>query len=232
MLRYYDTAIKNQISKWVLDPNMIVTSPDETRRLFSYRADLTGDKPITLPLIALRRMNDVNILNINKNPLSFDAGILRANNNKVKSLSGVPVNIQYQIDIYTKFFDECDEYVRNFVFKIINNPRLEVEIPYNAEGDKQSHVCNMTLISTITDNSDIPERLVPGQFTRFTLGVEIPDAYLFAVPIRDTWKIDTDLNSALEVKLDTNLDLETDIKYNSKTGIGTSVIEIDDSKII
>lgn len=41
----------------------------------------------------------------------------------------------------------------------------------------------MRLNSTVTDNSDIPERLFPDQFTRFTIQLELQDAYLYSVPI-------------------------------------------------
>lgn len=38
----------------------------------------------------------------------------------------------------------------------------------------------MSLANQITDNSDIAERLIPGQFTRMTLRIQLNDAYLFS----------------------------------------------------
>ena len=58
-IAYYDDALLEKIKKWVNDPNMTITGTDETRRLFQYEADITDDKPIQLPLIALRRNRDV-----------------------------------------------------------------------------------------------------------------------------------------------------------------------------
>jgi len=65
---------------------------------------------------------------------------------------------------------------------------LRIEIPYN-----DSHIeHNSTIMveSTVSDNSDIPERLVAGQFTRMTIHLTIDDAYLFSVPFMDNWRVD------------------------------------------
>ena len=51
----YDEALLCKLKNWVVDPNMTITGPDETRELFQYQADTNNDKPIQLPLIALRR---------------------------------------------------------------------------------------------------------------------------------------------------------------------------------
>lgn len=44
--------------------------------------------------------------------------------------------------------------------------------------------------STVSDNSDIPERLISGQFTRMSIRLTIDDAYLFSVPFMDNWNIE------------------------------------------
>lgn len=118
-----------------------------------------------------------------------------ANENKVVSLSNIPIGLNYQIDIYTRYFAEADEYMRNFVFNIINYPTLNIEIPYN--NINYTHTSNIRLLSEIEDNSDIPERLIAGQFTRFTISITVDDAYLWSVPVRDTLTLETEL----EVKL-------------------------------
>lgn len=197
-LRYYDEALLNKIKNWVKDPNMRITGPDETRRLFEYVADVTNDEPIKLPLIALRRGRGITLHSVNKRPLTFDGVTVEANREKSIQLNGIPVTIPYQLDIYTRYFAECDEYVRNFLFNFINFPKLTVNIPY--EGTNLSHDANITLNTAIEDNSDIPERLVAGQFTRFTFTFEINDAYMFSVPIRDNVSVDCS-NIEIETKL-------------------------------
>lgn len=197
-LRYYDEALLNKIKNWVKDPNMRITGPDETRRLFEYMADVTNDEPIKLPLIALRRGRGITLQSVNKRPLTFDGITIEANKEKSIQLNGIPVTISYQLDIYTRYFAECDEYVRNFLFNFINFPKLTINIPY--EGTNLVYDANITLNTSIEDNSDIPERLVAGQFTRFTFTFEINDAYMFSVPIRDNVSVDCS-NIEIETKL-------------------------------
>ena len=69
----YDKAIVDKISKWVNDPNMTITGPDETRRLFQYKADISEDKAIQLPLIAIRRGRSLEIVRTGKKPTTFDS---------------------------------------------------------------------------------------------------------------------------------------------------------------
>ncbi len=186
-IRYYDEAVYEKIKRWVKDPNMRILKPNESNRLFQMRADQQNDTPLTLPLIALSRDNDIQITSTAKKPLTYDGGHLAATKEKSKVLNGIPIKLTYQLDIYSKFFEEADEYVRNFVFNLINYPRVSIEIPYN--NSKIVHDSTLLLESSISDNSDIQERLVSGQFTRMTLRFTIDDAYLFSVPFMDNWSI-------------------------------------------
>lgn len=188
-LALYDKALLNKIQKWVKDDTIKITSPNETRRLFEYIADINDDKPINLPLIALRRDSSVEILNTNKKPLTFDGKTIvystteRGVPFKGNILNAIPISLKYQLDIYTRYFEEADEYSRNFIFNFINYPLLTVEIPYN--NSNLTANATIKLNSELTDNSDIPERLVPGQFTRMTLQLYIDDAYLWDYRAKD-----------------------------------------------
>ena len=64
---------------------------------------------------------------------------------------------------------------------------MNIEIPY--EDCKLTHDANIRISSEVDDNSDIPERFMPGQFSRLTLGINIDDAYLFDVRLRDNLTI-------------------------------------------
>lgn len=194
-MRLYDDAFTEKIKKWTNDPNLTITSPDETRRVFQYRADIQDDKPIQLPLIALSRGKTLDVQNTSKKPSTFDSLVLEANDKKIITLQQIPIGLTYQIDIFTRYFSEADEYVRNFIFNIINYPKLNVVIPYN--NINYTHTSNIRMISEVQDNSDIPERLIAGQFTRFTIGITVDDAYIWSVPIRDNLTLETEL----EIKL-------------------------------
>lgn len=197
-IRYYDKALVEKITKWVKDPNMRILKPEEVTRLFQQTADINNDKPISLPLIAISREPNVEILSTNKKPLSFDGKMIKANYNKSEQLDAIPVSINYQLDIYTRYFTEGDEYVRNFIFNLINYPKLYIEIPYN--NNKIEHNAYVKILSTVEDTSSIPQRLVPGQFTRWTIKLTIDDAYLFSIPILKNIHIDSDIEIDTETE--------------------------------
>ena len=195
-LKFYDDALVDKIRKWVNDPNMTITGPDETRRLFEYRADISNDSSIQLPLIALRRGKDFEIISTNKKPLTFDGVTVEANKQRSGILNGIPIAINYQLDIYTRYYAEADEYVRDFIFKFINFPKINITIPYNNANIE--HTSNIRLNSNVVDNSDIPERLSLGQFTRFTLSLYIDDAYIFDYKFRNNYAVEIERQISLQ----------------------------------
>ena len=98
----------------------------------------------------------------------------------------IPVKTLYQLDIYTKKQLEADEYVRQFLFKLINNPQIIVEIPYN--NYIINHTANLRVLNSVSDTSDIPNHLFPGQFYRWTIQLELQDGFLFSIPYKKNWK--------------------------------------------
>ena len=190
-VRYYDDAVANKINSWLpKDRNrqIQVLKPDETKRLFNIEADEKNDKPLTLPLIALSRSNTVSLKQKTMTPISFDGLMLDSDGKHTLQLNGIPIYLSYQLDIYTRRYDEGDELLREFVFKLINNPQIVIELPYNNQ--KFKHVATIEMQTDIEDTSDISERLFPGQFTRWTLRFDIDGAYLFSLPYVDNVSID------------------------------------------
>ena len=187
----YDDALRKKLERWTKDTSVTILTPSETKELFSITADLQNDKPLKLPLIALRRTSGFSLLSTAKRPLSFDGATLDATHEKASQLNGIPISIPYQIDVYTRYQHEADEYIRNLVFNIINFPKIEVCIPYNNEN--YIHDSNMRLNTEVADNSDIPERLISGQFTRMSLSIYVDDAYLWDVRYRDVYSIETEV---------------------------------------
>ena len=205
----YDKVVTEKIKGWLVDPNLTVLDPDETARLFQKTADITNDAPLRLPLIAISRDRDIDLPATNKQPLSYMGKSFNSINGTVDHLNAIRINLGYQIDIYTKFKVEADEYVRNFVFNLVNHPAMAIEIPYN--GSNLEYVSYLRLQSPISDNSDIPERLMPGQFTRMTLKFRLNDAYLFSYNYKVIPKI-----TAIEIGYDTKflVDLDLQTQFN------------------
>lgn len=186
-VRFYDDALLAKLRRWTPENQVQLTGVNETRRLFEVIADKTNDSTIKLPLIALSRNGGYTIQSKYKQPKSYNGSLLQATMDNGTRLNAIPIGISYQIDIYARHLAEADEYARNIVFNIINYPKLNIEIPYENVGI--THDANIRLTTDVEDNSDIPERLIPGQFTRFTIGIDIDDAYLFDVRIKDNMSI-------------------------------------------
>ena len=218
-IRYYDQALVEKIKNWIKDPNLVILSPSDSTRLFQQRADALNDKKLTLPLVALSRDSDIEIISTTKKALSYDGAHLQNSIKTSKILNAIPIKLTYQLDIYTKYFAEADEYARNFIFNFINYPKLSIEIPYN--NAKVVHDSTVLVESTISDSSDIPERLISGQFTRFTIRLTVDDAWLFSVPFMDNWKIETGL---IEISND-NENIIKPVESNNESDL--DVVEID-----
>lgn len=184
---FYDEALLRKLQNWTRGTNITITGVNDTRRLFEVVADTTNDKPVQLPLVTLSRNGGYTILNKQRRPITFDGTIAGKTQRRGVQLNAIPIELQYQIDIYARYLKECDEYARNFVFNIINFPHLEVEIPY--EDANLHHYGNIRITSEVEDNSDISERFVSGQFTRMSIGINIDDAYLFDVRVRHNTRI-------------------------------------------
>ena len=164
---------------------------DDTERLFEIVLDDAKDKPIELPILCLRRLGAFTVQNISKKPMAFDGVTLDASENISKTLNAIPIDINYQLDIYTRYRLEAEEYARNLVFNIINYPKVDVIIPYM--GYDYIHSSSIVLSPQVDNNSDIPERLSFGQFTRYTINFSIQNAYLWDIQERPNYSMVTDV---------------------------------------
>lgn len=186
-IKLYDDALLNKLQNWTLDTSVTLTGVNESTRLFTTIADTSDDKPIQLPLIALSRPGGFVIEDKYKQPKSYSGVTFSHTKERSAKLNAIKISIPYQLDIYARYQEEADEYIRNIVFNIINYPNVTIEIPYHDFGIK--HDSNIRLASDVEDNSDVPERLISGQFKRYTIGIVIDDAYLFDVRVKDNLRL-------------------------------------------
>ena len=162
---YYDDAIIYKIKRWLPDNSKIrVLNTEDTKHFFETRADDDNDKPFDLPMISLYRSSDIQITSAIKQLKSFSGLDIKHDEEKTLQLNVIPISVNYQLDIYTKTMAEGDEYLRNFLFKFINNPKIIITIPYN--GAEFKHVANIRIADSVSNTSDSTERLFVGQFTR------------------------------------------------------------------
>lgn len=186
--RYYDDILVAKILKWIPEAsNLRVLKPSESKKLFELTANDKNDQPLTLPLISLSRSKDIELLSTVKQPKSYDGLTLLNDTRGTLQFNVIPIKLLYDLTIYTKTEEEVDEYVRNFLFKLINNPVIKVRIPYN--NTQIEHIANIRVLSNISDTSDISERIFSGQFHCWTIQLEIQDAFLFSLPYRRNWQL-------------------------------------------
>jgi hypothetical protein len=189
-INYYDEAITQKIKGWLADTSKLrVLSPDESTRLIQLRAEDSNDQPLQLPLLAISRNKDIEIESTIKQNKSFDGLTIGKDTDTATTvhLNVIPIKTTYQLDIYTKKRIEVDEYVRQYLFKLINNPQIIIEIPYN--NCLVSHTANLRVLNTVSDTSDIPSHLFAGQFYRWTIQLELQDGFLFSIPQKQNWKL-------------------------------------------
>ena len=188
-ISYYDDAIMAKIRGWLADTSTLrVLGPDEVKRAVELQAEDSGDEALKLPLLTISRNKELEITNTIKQNKSFDGFIIQKDTASAATvhMNVIPVKTLYQLDIYTKRQIDADEYVRQFLFKLINNPQIIVEIPYNNYIIK--HTANLRVLNSISDTSDIPTRLFSGQFYRWTIQLELHDGFLFSIPYKKNWK--------------------------------------------
>ena len=135
-------------------------------------------------------MGGYSIVTTSKRPLTYNGAVTHQTLQKSRSVNAIPITISYQLDVYTRYLYEADAYIRDLVFNLINHPIVNVTIPYKSIN--KIHSAKITLASDITDNSDIPERLIKGQFSRMSLSFQLEDAYLWDVRDRQHVRIDED----------------------------------------
>ena len=189
-ISYYDEAVTQKIKNWLADSSKLrVLSPDESSRLIQLAADDSNDKPLKLPLIAISRNKDIELESAIKQNKSFDGFVIHKDTETAATvhMNVIPIKTTYQLDIYTKKRIEADEYVRQYLFKLINNPQIIVEIPYNNYVIR--HVANLRVLNTISDTSDIPTHVFSGQFYKWTIQLELQDGFLFSIPQKRGWRL-------------------------------------------
>ena len=209
-IRFYDDAVADKINSWLpkrKNAKIQVLKPEETKKLFTIEADQNNDKPISLPLIAISRDTTVSLLQKTMDPKTFDGLTLEANEKESLQLNAIPISLSYQLDIYTRRFDEGDELLREFLFKLINNPQLVVEFPYNNQ--KFKHISTLMLHDQVEDTSAISERLFSGQFTRWTIRFDVDNAFIFSLPWVDNVSIE-------DYDLEVGQNIDKPIKYEKE----------------
>lgn len=107
-------------------------------------------------------------------------------NDKLTSLNAIPIQLNYYVDVYTRYQKENDLYMRNLIFNFVNYPTFQIRFNYNSI--PVEHNCNIILGETVSMES--PNiKLFTDQICKQTLSISLDDAYLWDTRLYSTLSI-------------------------------------------
>lgn len=202
----YDNALINKLKKWTEKTDVQIYGPQDQYRIFQINADKNNDKSFKLPAIVLSR-NGYSIDNTSKRPMVWDGKKIEANENRVKQINAIPIILEYNIEVYARYYDEADSYMREIIFNVINYPRVDIEIPYL--GFNTIHASNIRISSNnIEDNKQGGLLSFNDQICSLKLQINIDDAYLWDSRVKTTVSIEGDGLTVNPVNPDNSEDSE------------------------
>lgn len=189
MIYLYEEAIVNNLRTLLGDDRVSIIASDELFRLVADKKEDT----VKLPLVSLQRI-DYKFGNITGNTsLTKRGGKFVDNNGDLQQIQAIPIICRWQIDILSRYRKDNDNLTRELIFHYLNNPTLEVMLPY---GIHRTHNFNIMYDPIIVDNSDVSNHVNLGEKFRTTLTITSDDAYL--------WKSTADTEKTLVIELSTN----------------------------
>lgn len=180
-LFYYDKAMFAKIK--ALYPETFFAAPEDA---FSVNAKNHSGTKVVMPFISVWRLPDLSINAEYLNDSMVRQGkFMRPQTHgnpefggtSYVSAHGLPVTLQYQIDVYATKRQICDGLAAELALEFYEKPYVDVKI------DSIDRVVqfNVDLDSSISDNSDISSFDETGRFYRLTLTAEIQSAYIYRV---------------------------------------------------
>lgn len=118
----YDNALIDKLTK--VFPNVINCSDD---KVLSYSEDDDEENNVSLPMISFWRLNsDFNLENFNYSGTMRGRPMTKLNNTKGLNIQEIPINLIYQIDLWSDRRYEVDQLYKELLFYLIQEPYLNV----------------------------------------------------------------------------------------------------------
>lgn len=175
---------------------------------------------VIMPFIAVWRLPDFTINKsmyndsyVRRGPAARTKGTNTEFPNAKVNMHGVPVSMQYQVDVYATKRDVCDGLMAEIVLEMLENPWVNVKQSDMGDFIQQF---NIDIDDSITDNTSISEFEDTNRFYRLTATLEMQEAVIYRIS-----DITKDINK-VEVSIDFDSSLEDLIKNTS------NLIEADD----
>lgn len=185
----YDKALLKKIKKWTEKTDVQIYGPSEANRVFQINADMHNDNPIKLPMIVLSR-NGFNINNTNRQPINFDGKRIYAKENQLTQINAIPITLNYSLDVYSRYYDEADAYMRELIFMIINSPTVKVTLPYM--DINYTHISNIRLSNNEVTDESLQVRSYRDMLCNLKINLNIDDAYIWDARIKSSVEITED----------------------------------------
>lgn len=149
----------------------------DAENVFNIIGDIENDK-IKFPIISIIRTgwSIKDFLQEAQNNAGVLMGYLDDERVKQVRLQSIPIQINYQVDIWTQNRIDNDIIARELLWFYMQRPQMVVKIPHGLD---TTHVFNVGFELDVTDNSDITEHNSRGRYYRQTLGMYVDDAYLW-----------------------------------------------------
>lgn len=177
----YDKSVYDKIH--ALYDEVIFGSPDE---IFKINAKNHKGK-VLMPFIGLWRVPDFSVNRelfndsyVRYGPVRSTIGTpknLEYPNQKV-SMQGIPVSLQYQVDIYSIKRDYCDGLAAELMLEFFQNPW--VNVIQKDMGDFVQQF-NIDMEDSVVDNTSISEFDETNRFYRLTITLNMPSAVIYKI---------------------------------------------------
>ena len=179
-LMQYDKAIYKMIHD--LYDEVVFDAPEH---VFQTQAKRHKGK-VVLPMIGVWRLGDFNINFEMYNDLFTRQGIIGLTRgsaefpNQRVAAHGLPVTLQYQIDVYATRRDVCDGIVSELLIEFKERPHFKAYI--QDMGDESVKVEYDFLIDeSVVDNTSITDFEEAGRIYRLTLTGNVPSAVIYRI---------------------------------------------------
>lgn len=167
-LSIYDEAFRDKLM--YVFPNVVMAPPEKA---FT-RSEQAGK--VALPMISVyRTSNPVDTSELNHFEVFHGAkASVNSDNTAYKLVAGIPISLNYQIDIWAQYRSYADAIFRELFYYLWVYPNLEVKVPDYAKPEifalQFSDMDQPTDYESFTDKYTIH---------RYTLNYEVPRARLF-----------------------------------------------------
>lgn len=204
MIKQYDSALVAKISKWIGEGVRIV---QDRQALFVTVLNENNDD-MRFPLVAIMRTQPPMVLQTASTWMSAGGYAIRRDKENSSVIRAVPCRLTYGIAILDVRREAIDDLWQQITFLLINNPMLEVEIPYSdVNGKKRTTYATIKIAQDMEDESGVNEHIINGSIYAYEITVTIDDAYLFDTKTEKNVIID-----GIEVELKSISDAEDKVR--------------------